>query len=165
METQPNKLNRALKKLEAYPKFLQPWLLDKAIGNTVKLVGTSQVHFDEITNHRLICSLKNRKKIRNHIGQIHAAAMILLAETATGILVGMNIPDSKIPLIKTLNTRFVRRTLGAMKAEATLTDEQIALIHEEDKGETWVKVKVTDETGEEVIECEALWAWILKEKR
>lgn len=164
-DIKPNKLTRALKKLEKYPKFLRAWMIDKAIGRAVKLVGTCQVHFEEISHHRLVTSLKNRTKVQNHIGQIHAASMILLAETATGILVGMNLPDSKLPLIKTLNTKFVRRTLGEMKAIATLTDEQIQIIHAEDKGEIWVDVKVTDETGEEVIECQALWAWILKEKR
>ncbi|MGB0524696.1 MAG: DUF4442 domain-containing protein [Flammeovirgaceae bacterium] len=165
MENTPNKLTRALKRVEAYPKFMQAWLIDKAIGNAVKLVGTSQIHFEELGHAKLVASLKNRKKIRNHIGQIHAAAMILLAETATGILVGMNIPDSKVPLIKTLNTNFVRRTLGDMKAVATLTNAQIEQIHTTDKGETWVAVTVTDETGEEVIECKALWAWRLKDKR
>lgn len=161
----PNKLARTLAKLDSFPKFLRPWMLDKAIGNTVKLVGTAGVHFEKITNHELVATQKNRVKVRNHIGQVHAAAMILLAETATGILVGMNIPDDKLPLIKSLNTKFVRRTKGDLKAVATLTDEQIELIHSTDKGETLVPVKVTDETGEEVIEVEALWAWILKERK
>jgi hypothetical protein len=31
-----------------------------------------------------------------------------------------------------------------------------------DKGETLVPVKVTDETGQEVVKAEMLWAWILK---
>ena len=165
MKYKPNRLTRTLEKLDGFPAFLRPWFRDKAIGNVVKLVGTSQVHFAEMTHHRLVCQLKNRKKVRNHIGQIHAAAMILLAETATGILVGMNIPDDKIPLIKSLNTKFVRRTQGDMKAIATLSDEQIQVLYNEDKGEFIVPVKVTDETGEEVIECEALWAWIPKERK
>jgi len=161
----PNKLARILSKLDKFPTFLRPWLLDRAIGNTVKLVGTAGIHFEKISQNELVASQKNIVKMRNHIGQIHAATMILLAETATGILVGMNIPDDRLPLIKSLNTKFVRRTQGNMKAVATLTDEQIALIHAEEKGETYVAVKVTDETGEEVIEVEALWAWIPKNRK
>lgn len=161
----PNKLTRTLSKIDGAPGFLRPWLLDKAIGNTVKLVGTAGIHFEKLTHHELIAIQPNKVKMRNHIGQVHAAAMILLAETATGILVGMNIPDDKLPLIKSLNTRFVRRTEGDLKAIAHLTDEQIAYIHAEDKGETLVNVKVTDSTGEEVIEVEALWAWIPKKRK
>ena len=165
MDRKPNKLARTIAKLDKLPAFMRPWALDKAIGNTVKLVGTAGIHFETLTNHELVATQKNVVKMRNHIGQIHAAAMILLAETATGILVGMNIPDNKLPLIKSLDTKFVRRTQGDMKAVATLTDEQIELIHSTDKGETIVPVKVTDATGEEVIEVEALWAWILKKNK
>ncbi len=160
----PNKLQRAINQTKGFPSFMRPWMVDKAIGRTVKLVGTCKVHFEEMTSERLVVTLKNRKRVQNHLGQIHAAAMILLAETATGLLVGMNIPDDRIPLIKDLNTRFLRRTEGDMKAVATLSHEQIDLIHDTEKGETLVSVSVTDATGEEVIACEALWAWIPKKK-
>jgi hypothetical protein len=88
--------------------------------------------------------------------------MTLLAETATGMLAGMNIPDDKVPLIKLFTVRFARRTKGALKAVATLSAEQQELMRSTDKGETVVAVRVTDETQEEVIVCEMLWAWTLK---
>lgn len=160
----PNKLQRAIHKTQKFPNALRPWLIDKAIGNTVKLVGTCQVHFEEVSTQQFVVTLKNRKKVQNHLGQIHAAAMILLAETATGLLVGMNIPDDRIPLIKSLDTRFLRRTEGDMKAVAVLHPDQIDLIHQTEKGETKVEVTVTDATGEEVIACDALWAWVPKKK-
>jgi len=49
-----------------------------------------------------------------------------------------------------------------MIATATLTDEQQKLMQSTEKGETLVKVQVTDESGEEPIQCEMLWAWIAK---
>ena len=163
-QTKPNRMARALAKANKAPAFLRPWLVDRALGNAVKLVGTCGLHFDKIDKHEFIVTVKNKTKVQNHIGQIHAATMILLAETATGLLVGYNMPDDKIPLIKSLNTRFLRRTEGSMKAVAQLSDDQIAMIHREDKGETLVPVVVTDATGEEVISCEALWAWIPKKR-
>ena len=90
--------------------------------------------------------------------------MILLAETATGMVVGMNVPDDKIPLVKHLNTKFVRRSKGAMKAEAWLTPEQKQKIETTPKGDIIVSVKITDESGESPIECEACWAWISKDR-
>ena len=110
----------------------------------------------------MVASIKNKPKIRNHIGQVHAGAMILLAETATGMLVGMNIADNKIPLIKSIKTNFVRRSLGGMTAVATITEEQKELIKNQDKGETLIAVSITDESGQAPIECEMLWAWITK---
>jgi len=156
-----NRLERLVHKLRKYPKPV----LSFAIGRTVKFVGTAGVKFEQMTTDRVIATLQNKNKVRNHIGQIHAAAMVLLAETVTGLVVGMNLPDDKIPLIKSLKTDFVRRSTGAMRAEAWLDEEQTQRILTEDKGEVLVKVTVTDESGATPIECEMLWAWILKNRK
>jgi acyl-coenzyme A thioesterase PaaI-like protein len=153
-----SKLARTVSKVKNYPK----WVLSFLIGRTVRFVGTSGIQFDEMTENQVIARLSNKPKVRNHIGQIHAAAMILLAETATGMLVGMNIDDHKIPLIKSIKTNFVRRSSGSMKAVATITEKQKSLMKNQDKGEILVAVSVTDESGQAPIECEMLWAWITK---
>ncbi len=163
MATQ-NNLSRTVRRIQSYPALLRTPLLSFAIGRVVKLVGTAGIRFEKMAADEVILTLKNRPKMRNHIGQIHAAAMTLLAETATGMVVGMNVPDDKMPLIKSFTIRFARRTQGAMRAVAHLTPEQQELMHITDKGETIVPVLVTDETGEEVIVCEMLWAWTLRRK-
>lgn len=155
-----NRLEKTVKKLEKYPT----WVLSYAIGKVVKYTGTSSISYDVMTRDKVVVSLKNKTKVRNHIGQIHAAAMILLAETATGMVVGMNVPDDKIPLVKSLNTNFVRRSQGAMKAEAWLTPAQKQKIETTPKGDIMVSVKITDESGQAPIECEACWAWISKDR-
>lgn len=160
-----NRLTKSLNRLHRFPKMMRPFLVDQIIGTTVKFVGTAGIHFETLSQQEVKASIGNRRKVRNHIGQVHAAAMMLLAETATGIVVGMNIPDDKIPLIKELNTRFVRRSEGKITATATLTDAQIEQLHQTEKGDFVVPVKVVDATGAEVIEVEAVWAWIPKRKK
>ena len=44
-----------------------------------------------------MASIAHRRKVQNHIGGVHATATALLAETATGMVVGMNLPDEKLP--------------------------------------------------------------------
>ncbi len=160
-----NKLTRTIKSLEKYPAALRGFLLDFMIGRTVKFTGTAGIHYAKMSPEEVIIELKNRKKVQNHIGQIHAAAMILLAETATGMVLGMNIPDDKLPLAKSIQTKFIRRSSGAMRAVATFSATQAALIAKEDKGEVQIEVKITDETGEVPIECQIIWAWIPKQKK
>ena len=125
-------------------------------------MGTTGIKFEKISCEELIAHLPNKKKIQNHIKQVHAAASVLLAETATGILLGMNIPDDKLPLIKSLSTKFIKRSLGQQTARAFLSKDQISQIRSSDKGEVNIKVKLVDETGEEVVIIEMLWAWIPK---
>jgi acyl-coenzyme A thioesterase PaaI-like protein len=155
-----NRLERTVNKLKAYPT----WLLSFAVGRIVKFTGTAGISYDLMSRDKVIVSMKNRPKVRNHIGQIHAAAMMLLAETATGMVLGMNVPDDKIPLLKYMNTKFVRRSQGRMQAEAILNQEQQQHIMTTEKGDVVIMVKITDESGEEPVLCEVCWAWVPKRK-
>lgn len=126
------------------------------------MVGSAKIRYQEISAAKVVVSMANHKAMQNHIGQIHACAMALLAETATGFVTAMNVPDSAVVLIKSLKVDFKRPTKGAMTAVATLTSEQQQLMQSSEKGETLVQVIVTDESGEAPIQCEMLWAWIAK---
>lgn len=126
------------------------------------MVGSAKIRYQEISASKVVVSMANHKVMQNHIGQIHACAMALLAETVTGFVTAMNVPDSAVVLIKSLKVDFKRPTKGAMTAVATLTPEQQQLMQSSEKGETLVQVIVTDESGEAPIQCEMLWAWIAK---
>ncbi len=160
-----NRLNRSLAKVEKVPKFMQSFTRNKAIGSAVPMVGSAGVQFEKITCEELIAHMPNKKKVQNHIQQVHAAASVLLAETATGILFGMNIPDDKLPLMKDLSAKYIKRSKGRQTAIAKLSPEQIQLIRTEDIGDVMVDVKLTDETGEEIVIATMNWAWIPKKKR
>ena len=106
--------------------------------------------------------IKNRKKVQNHIGGVHALAAGLLAESASGIVFGINIPDTCLPLIKTIKLNYKKRMQGNLMAVATISDEDILILNSHDKGNLIVSVRITDESGEEPIECEMDWAWVTK---
>lgn len=159
-----NQMNTIVSKINVLPDFLRSRALTTFFGKTVKLTGTVGISVDELTEKRAIISVKNKKKVQNHIGSVHAVANILIAESATGYLVGMNIPDTSVPVIKTIKADYVKRAKGDMKAVATLTDEQIKLIQSTEKGETVVKVTVTDGEGKEPVIMEMVWAWTPKKR-
>jgi acyl-coenzyme A thioesterase PaaI-like protein len=160
-----NRLNRTLQKLKSFPKFSQRWFRNKAIGRVVPFVGTAGLDFEKMTCEEVIVNIPNRKKVQNHISQVHAAASVLLAETASGMVLGMNVPDDKLPLMKSLGAKFIKRSTGAQKAIATLTSEQINLIRETEKGDVNVAVKLIDSTGKEVVVTEMIWAWVPKKEK
>ena len=155
-------IKRVVESSKWLPANIRATVISKIFGKVVPYVGTSGLLYEELTPERVVVSIKNQRKVQNHINNVHAAAMALLAETATGFIVGMNLPDDKLPLIKTLKVSYYKRTQGDMRAVATLTPEDIARIESEPKGEVLVPVTVTDESGGEPIKCEMLWAWIPK---
>ena len=159
---QANRLAKLVKATAKFPQVIRTTLWSKAFGRIVPMVGTAKLKYLEVSSATVVVKIDNHKAMQNHIGQVHACAMALIAETATGFVTGMNVPDHSIVLIKSLHVDFKRPTKGAMTAVATLTDQQQKQMRESEKGETLVQVSVTDETGEEPIQCEMLWAWISK---
>ncbi|MEK5751963.1 DUF4442 domain-containing protein [Acinetobacter variabilis] len=160
--TKSNRLTRLVKATSRLPQGIRTALLSKTFGRVVPMVGSAKIRYQEISASKVVVSMANHKAMQNHIGQIHACAMALLAETATGFVTAMNVPDSAVVLIKSLKVDFKRPTKGGMTAVATLTPEQQELMQSSEKGETLVQVIVSDESGEAPIQCEMLWAWIAK---
>lgn len=157
-----NHLNRVVALIYRLPARWRPTLLSRLFGSQVKLAGTAGIRVVEMTRTRAVLSIANRRRVQNHIKGVHAAAMALLAESATGFLVGMNLPEQKLLLIKTLKVDYRQRAVGGLTAVASLTAEQISAMAEQDRGEVWVAVRVTDESGNAPIDCAMLWAWVTK---
>ena len=163
MSNRPNQLARTVAKLQGLP-VIGAWATSFALGRVVPYVGTSGLRYEVLSPERVVVRIRNQRKVQNHIKGVHAATMALLAETATGFCVGMNLPDDKLPLIKTMKIDYVRRSQGDMVADARLRPEQIQQILSQDKGEVTVPVTITDESGEQPIQAEMVWAWVPKKK-
>ena len=162
---QSNRLMSIVQKTASLPSGLQTFVLSKMFGRVVPMVGTAGIRYEEITPNCVVCTLRNRRNMQNHIKGLHAAAMALLAETATGFVAGVNLPDDKILLIKSLHVDYKKVAKGDLKAVATLTEEQRQQILTEPKGEVLVACTVTDSSGEEPIQTQMLWAWIPKNRK
>lgn len=157
--TKPNRMQRQLSALQNLPGPLRRRATTFALGRVVPFLSTSGVHFEELTPDTVRVRIANHKKAQNHIGGVHAAAMALLAETATGFVLGMNIPDDKLPLIKSMHIDYVRRSEGAMQATAHFPAEARVRVARDPKGEVTIPVTVTDDSGHAPIEATMVWAW------
>lgn len=160
----PNKMNRTVSKLNLLPGPLRQQALSAVLGRIVPFVGTAGVIIEEMSDERVVARLKNRRRVQNHIRGLHAAAMTLLAETASGFVVGMNLPDDKLPLMKSLQVDFKKRNKGWLRVTATLTAEQKQQLFDEAKGEVSVPLKIADQSGQESIQCQMIWAWVPKKR-
>jgi len=160
-----NQLATIVEKLNKKPQWLRYRLLSFILGSTVKFVGTAGVKCRHLSFEKAVFVLKNKKKVRNHIGTIHAAASALVAETATGMALAMHIPDDKIPVLKSMNIDYVKRSSGGLVAEAFLTQEQIELLHNEEKGNMSISCSVIDDKMINPVICKMEWAWTPKYRK
>jgi hypothetical protein len=63
-----------------------------------------------------------------------------------------------------MKINYQRRMQGDLTAIATISNQQIALLTQE-KGNMDIAVTITDESGEQPIECIMTWAWISKKPK
>ena len=159
-----NNFSRFVDKVHQAPLFLQSFLLTRMFFSKVNYAKTTGIKITKVSNQEVIVTLANKKKVQNHIGGIHAVAAALIAESATGIVFGLNVPDKCIPLLKSMTMRYQRRMQGALTAKATLTDRQISQINSDEKGDMLIPVLINDESEQPPIECEMLWAWVSKKR-
>lgn len=166
MSVKPNKLLRLVTKINTKaPEIIRPTVLSLAFNSYIRYAGTTGLRIDEWNLERSVVTLKNRFHVQNHLGTVHATAMATLAESATGMVFGLYVPDNThIPLLKSMRIQYTARAVGDLTAVATVFDKAEELAATE-RGSVIVPVKVTDAEGKEPIQCEMEWAWTTKKKK
>lgn len=161
-----NPFTKILKAVQLLPKSTQSFVLTKAFSKIVPYVGTTGIVYEEVSPNKLVVSLENKKGVQNHIGSVHAVAVTLLAETATGFVLAINLPSDRILLVKSYEVNFYRPVKkGQIAAIATLSDEQRQYILDTPKGEMVIPCVIEDRNSDSdraPITVEMTWAWIPK---
>jgi acyl-coenzyme A thioesterase PaaI-like protein len=156
-----NSLHRTVDTVQKLP--VGNFLLNLLLGFKIPFVRTGRVKILKMTPDLVKVTVPNVRSVRNHIYQVHAAAMMLLGETASGLVTGMNVSEECLPLLKEMNCKFIKRSTGRLTASAKILSEQKSLFTAK-KGEITLLVEVQDDAGETPILIEATWAWIPKKK-
>jgi acyl-coenzyme A thioesterase PaaI-like protein len=161
-----NQFTKLLSITKYLPASARSGILSKAFGKVVPYVGTTGVYYETVEPNQVIVSLNNTKAVQNHIGSIHAVAITLLAETATGFILGLNLPSDRVLLIKSYSVNFYRPIKkGQIAAVASLSDEQRLDILNTPKGEMVIPCVIHDresDSDRDPIVVEMTWAWIPK---
>lgn len=146
------------------PRVRKP-LVTHAIGRVIPFVATTGCFIETYTPTRVSVRLENRTPLQNHLGGLHAAALALLAETASGLVVALNVPPSSSPLLRTMDVSFERFAQQSVQAEATLTEEMSSHIRSRRIGRVDVDVSLTvPEEDTSLVTSTLEWAWLPTER-
>lgn len=153
--------------LDRYGNHPAPWrrpLVTHAVGQTIPFVDTAGVAVDTYTPTRVVVHLDDRPDVHNHVGGLHAAAMGLLAETASGLVVALNLTPPAVPLLRTMTVDFRQMATGRVTATATLSDDETDRLRERPIGKIDVDVRLTDASGTAPVTATLQWAWVPRSK-
>lgn len=97
-------------------------------------------------------SLRDRRRVRNHLDSIHAVALTNVGELASGLALLTALPRGVRSIVVRLETRFHHKARGRVVATCRVAPEPVP-----EETEREVRAEIHDAEGELVAEVTALW--------
>lgn len=159
-----NMFARLIARLDKLPEGLRNWLVGMLFGQYTRYFRTNRIRIDTLTPLEVTLALGNHRKVRNHVDGIHAVAITLACEYASGLLVGQHVPEQAIVVVKTMHVDLHKPVKGGIRATARLTEAEVEQIRTAPKGALKVPVTVVDEKDVTPITGYMEMAWFPKKK-
>ena len=160
----PNRFARLLDRLGGWPPALRHAMVGLGFGLYTPYFRTNRCRIRALSPLEVTVEIPLRRRVRNHVGGVHAVAATLAAEYASGLLVGQHVPDTAIVVVKTIHVELRKPNRGTVRATAALTPEEAAAIRTGPKGSLKVPVRIEDAQGQTPITGYMDMAWLPKKR-
>jgi acyl-coenzyme A thioesterase PaaI-like protein len=123
------------------------WLFSRAICFKAPYFGTISPRFTVLDHGRCEALIKDRRRLHNHIGTVHAIALCNLAELTAGVMTDASLPKGMRWIPKGMSVQYLKKASGLLRGVAT---PDIPLVHSDSGYELPVSVGVFNASGEQV---------------
>lgn len=122
------------------------------IGQTAPYTGTIGARVQELAPGYSRWTLKERRKVRNHLRSVHAVALVNLAEVASGTAMLTALPPGTRGIVTGLSMEYLKKARGTLTAECRCEIPTFS-------GETRydVRAEVKDDSGDVVARATVNW--------
>lgn len=96
------------------------WLFTRAVCWKAPYFASISPRFVSLQPGCAVVSMQKRRKVKNHIGTIHAIAMANLCEIAAGVLTEVTIPVSMRWLPRGMNIQYLAKAETAVHVHASM---------------------------------------------
>ena len=97
------------------------WLFSRLVCRRAPYFRTIAPLIDELAPGRCVVRLRDRWRVHNHIGTVHAIAMCNAAELAGGLATDAAIAPGQRWIPKGMTVRYLRKATGTLIATAAVT--------------------------------------------
>ncbi|KFN43510.1 hotdog fold domain-containing protein [Arenimonas oryziterrae] len=127
------------------------WLFTRAVCFKAPYFGSIGPRFTLLENGRCEAIVRDRRKVHNHIGTVHAIALCNLAELTAGVMTDASLPKGMRWIPKGMTVSYLKKASGTVRGVAT---PNIPLVVSTTGYELPVNVDVFDPAGDRVFNAE-----------
>ena len=131
------------------------WLFSRAVCLRAPYFATISPRFTALEPGRCEVEIRDRRRVHNHIGTVHAIALCNLAELSAGVMTEASLPPTMRWIPKGMTVEYLKKARGTMHAMAT---PDVPIVEASSGYEAPVTVSVRDPQGDEVFRARiAMW--------
>ena len=139
--------------------WLGRWLFARLISFYSPYTGTVSPSVPEMSDNHAVAVMRECRSVRNPFKSVHAAALVNLAEFASGCAVLYSLPKKTRAIVTDIHATYVAKARGTLTATAK---PDVDLTKVETSGP--VKVVVTVRNSEKQIVCVVTVSWTVSIK-
>lgn len=137
------------------------WLFSRAVCLRAPYFATIAPRFVALEPGHCEVRMRDRRRVHNHIGTVHAIALCNLAELSAGVMAEATLPPDTRWIPKGMSVEYLHRASGSMHAVAT----PATALGTVESGREWpVQVEVTDPSGTPVFRARVTM-WVSPRKK
>jgi acyl-coenzyme A thioesterase PaaI-like protein len=96
------------------------WLYSRLICWRAPYFSSIRPTVEQLDSGRCVVRIRQRRRVQNHIGTVHAIALCNMAEMAGGLATDATIPAGTRWIPKGMSVRYLKKATGIMTATATV---------------------------------------------
>jgi uncharacterized protein (TIGR00369 family) len=128
------------------------WLFSHLIGYAVPYSGSIGARVTSLEPGRATVTLRDRRAVRNHLGSVHAVALVNLAEVSSGMAMLAALEPGVRGIVTTIAVEYHKKARGRLTATGTAAPPRVNA-----PVESLAHAEVRDESGDLVAEATVTW--------